>query len=193
MSLLLVPLIDIILGYSTRQLNILNLKLLKIQSCLCCWYVLFIVDPCNNTVVFVVMSYVRISYRLRLRFKIHRISVSTALISFVAILRWSQGRLNCPGLGNSKMRDDHWYRSLTVDHTIIGYKLMNQVLHLGFTHIGWKTPIWVISDWSILWSALIPDQRMIQIRNRQGWQWWRMTDDINQTMSDNRSPTMINL
>ena len=56
-----------------------------------CW-------PCNNTVVFVVMSQVRISYRLRLRFKIHRISVSTALISFVAILRWSQGRLNCPGL-----------------------------------------------------------------------------------------------
>ena len=66
--------------------------------CICCWYVLFIVDPCNNTVVFVVMSYVRISYWLRLRFKIHRISVSTALISFVAILRWSQGRLNCPGL-----------------------------------------------------------------------------------------------
>ena len=27
MSLLLAPLIDIILGYSTRQLNILNLKL----------------------------------------------------------------------------------------------------------------------------------------------------------------------
>ena len=98
-----VLIVDITLDYNARQLNILNLKLLKIQSCLCCWYVLFIVDPCNNTVVFVVMSYVRISYRLRLRFKIHRSSVSTALISFVAILRWSQGRLNCPGLSR------RWY------------------------------------------------------------------------------------